>query len=228
MTPTRIAALLAFATFTLFVSWYSSGGRPLSDREAARYLAEIERMPPEVRGGLDVTAFRRFLQNDDGLPFYNVNLFKFRAQAHYPATAEYPAGQSGRQAFERYSRFMLSTLPLYASHVVFGTTRTETTDWDMVATARYRSRRDFADLLVSPEFGRAVVHKWAALERNERIPAQARGLFASAYLPIGTALLLLVLGVYFFERYLWPWLRTARQHKEKASQAGPVRISDQR
>lgn len=202
MTPTRISVALACLAFAVFCFWYASAPR-LTQAEVDGYIAAIERQPPEVRGDLDVAAFRRFLEADDGRPFYNVNLFKFRPRAAYPAGRRdgQPATDiSGEAAFGRYATFMLETLPRRACHGVFLSTRSETPDWDVVATVRYRSRRDIAELFVSPEFTRAVVHKWAALLRNERVPVLSRGLFATAYLPLAALLTTLVLLVHAVDR----------------------------
>ena len=39
---------------------------------------------------------------------------------------------------------------------------------------RYRSRRDIADIFASGEFVEASVHKWAAIEDNDRLLVQGR------------------------------------------------------
>jgi hypothetical protein len=197
ITPTRVTALLSCAAFAVFAFWYGSAA-PITQAEADQYMRAIEAQPAESIGSLDLAEFRRFLETDDGLPFYNVNVFKFRDRAKYASPAQ--ASVSGAQAFQLYRDFMVRTLPKRACHVVFGTTRTLTDEWDVVATARYRSRRDIAELFASPEFARAVVHKWAALEANVRVPAQARGIFATAYLPIAALLSVLVLIVNAIER----------------------------
>lgn len=196
-TPTQLAATLACIAFAVFVYWYQ-GAAPLTPDEVERYMLAIERQPAASHGSLDLPALRRFFETDDGQPFYNVNLFKLRDHARYPD--QELATVSGAQAFERYSAFMLRTLPKRACHVVFGTTRSLSDDWDMIATARYRSRRDLAELFASPEFASAVTHKWAALADNVRVPVQARGLFATAYLPVAALLSLLVLAVHGVER----------------------------
>ena len=108
--------------------------------------------------------------------------------------------QPGSVVFQRYTHFMLRTLPKRACHVVFGTTTTLGAHWDIIATVRYRSRRDLAELFVSEDFATVVVHKWAALEDNLRIPVQSRGFFSTAYLPIAALLLVVVSVVAAIER----------------------------
>ena len=39
-------------------------------------------------------------------------------------------------------------------------------DWNLASMARYRSRRDFLEIILTPEFSRDVDHKWAALSRS--------------------------------------------------------------
>jgi hypothetical protein len=196
-TPTRVAGLVALAAFAAFAFWYGSAA-PLTQAEADHYMRAIERQSAESIGALDLAEFRHFLETDDGQPFYNVNLFKFRDRASYAPPAQ--ASVSGERAFQQYRDFMVRTLPKRACHAVFATTRTLTDEWDLVATARYRSRRDIAELFASPEFAGAVVHKWAALDKNVRVPVQAAGLFATAYLPVAALLALLVLIVNVTER----------------------------
>jgi len=207
---TQYSLLLAGLLFLVFVVWYRSGEK-LSKPEVERLMQVIEAQPAEVHGSLDLPAFRKFLETDDGEPFYNVNLFKFREIARYGGSeAAASHGLSGEAAFQRYSAFMLRALPARACHVVFGTTATFSSQWDLVATARYRSRRDLAELFASPEFADAVVHKWAALEDNQRVPVQARGLFATAYLPVAALLLALVFLVHLAERAV-RWRRPRRR-----------------
>lgn len=198
-TPTQWAALAACAAFAVVTFWYRAA-TPLTPSEVDQYMRAIESQPAASRGALDVAELRRFLATDDGLPFYNVNLFKFREQARYHDPLHSPV--SGAQAFARYSEYLVPALPKHASHVVFGSTRVLAGDWDIIGIARYRSRRDLAELFASPEFARAVPHKWAAIDRNVRVVVQARGLFASAYLPVAACLGLLVLAVYALERVL--------------------------
>lgn len=187
--PSWIALALALMTFLAFVGWYQ-GEPPLESSEIDRTIAALERQPSESRGDFDVPAFRRFLETDDGEPFYNVNLFKFRERARYTDGGD--RGRSGREAFRRYGDFMVRTLPSMGSHLVFASNWIATSDWDLVAIVRYRSRRDFAELVRSPAFAAAVVDKWAALEGNVRVPVQSAGFFTNAYWVVGA---LLALGV---------------------------------
>ena len=43
-------------------------------------------------------------------------------------------------------------------------------DFDHALLARYRSRRDFLDMITSPEFDAAQKHKWASVERTLVVP----------------------------------------------------------
>ena len=42
----------------------------------------------------------------------------------------------------------------------------ERQDWNLASMVRYRSRRDFVEFILTPEFSQDVDHKWAALSRS--------------------------------------------------------------
>jgi hypothetical protein len=44
---------------------------------------------------------------------------------------------------------------------------------------RYRSRRDFAEFILTPEFSQDVDHKWAALSRSTAMATVPVGSFAT-------------------------------------------------
>ncbi len=69
---------------------------------------------------------------------------------------------------------MLRLLATRASHPIFGSDWADlaSTGWDRIVIVRYRSRRDIAEIFASTEFAAAGAHKWAALERNDRMLVQ--------------------------------------------------------
>lgn len=56
----------------------------------------------------DLAALRKFLSEDDGEPFYTVNLYSFHAEADYPADSAF--GGTGIEAYDRFSRVMISLM----------------------------------------------------------------------------------------------------------------------
>lgn len=180
------AGLAALATALLV--FYVGTSDPLSNDEIQRTLAQIDAQPHNPGGRHNLPALRRFLEDDDGRPFYTVNLYAFNQEARY-ADDRKPA-VTGREAYDRFSDVMIGLLAARGSHPVFGSDWTDSDTWDRIVIVRYRSRRDIADLFASSEFAEASADKWAALERNDRMLVQAVNI-PELYVP---AILLAVVG----------------------------------
>jgi hypothetical protein len=62
----------------------------------------------------------------------------------------------------------------HASHPIFGSDWADShlNPWDRLVIVRYRSRRDIGDIFASDEFAQASVHKWAGLDKNQRLLMQ--------------------------------------------------------
>lgn len=168
-----LSVLVGGISFVGLMFWYQWSARSLSPAEVNGYMNAIAAQTQMPGGRHDLTALRHFLETDDGQPFYTVNLYRFHDQAEYPQGSAYDG--SGALAYDRFSRIMIRLLAARASHPVFGTNwiGTGRTDWDRIVIVRYRSRRDIADMFASDAFAEASLHKWAALEANERLLAGA-------------------------------------------------------
>ncbi|MEP0070333.1 hypothetical protein [Pyruvatibacter sp.] len=136
-------------------------------------MTQIAAQPYNPESRHDLPALRRFLEEDDGLPFYTVNLYRFFDQAQYPANSGF-AG-TGREAFDRFSTVMVRLLAARASHPVYGSNWMSDDDkkWHRIVIVRYRSRRDIVDVFASEEFAEASLHKTASLAENGRMLAHA-------------------------------------------------------
>lgn len=125
----------------------------------------------------ETAAIRHFLINDDGKPFYMVNLMKLREHADYP-DGLFPEVKTGKQADDRYGRIILPQLlkrgsyPIFLSQKQTNLLRTdEGTDFfERVGIVRYRSRRDFLNMIASPKFQQGEIHKWASMESTTVVP----------------------------------------------------------
>jgi hypothetical protein len=182
----KIIPLLGAAMAMVMISlllFYVGARRPLSSEEVDRYIARIESQPQAPGGRHDVTALRRFLDDDDGRPFYTVNLYDFHETAQY--LDDQLDERTGQEAFDRFSEVMLRLLAERSSHPIFGSdwTDAEISAWDRIVIVRYRSRRDIAEIFASTEFAEASAHKWAALKRNDRLLVQALH-FPELHLPV--------------------------------------------
>jgi hypothetical protein len=70
---------------------------------------------------------------------------------------------------------------------VFGTDDFEWQDWNRVTRMRYRSRQDFVEFILTPEFAQDVDHKWDALSRSSSLAATLRILFYAFSRILGSA-----------------------------------------
>jgi hypothetical protein len=185
--------------FLVITYWYTWSASPLNEAEIDAYVAVIAAQDQVPGREHDLMALKRFLADDDGLPFYTVNLYKFYEEANY--AADVGLGGSGRDAFDRFSNVMVRLLVARASHPVFGSdwVFADGTDWDRIVIVRYRSRRDIVDIFASPEFEAASVHKWAGLRENGRMLVQGVHIPA-AYLPTAFIALLFAIITVFVGR----------------------------
>lgn len=192
--PLQVGSGLGILIFFAVIYWYSWSTSPLSQDEIDAYLETIAAQNQVPGREHDLGSLRQFLEEDDGQPFYTVNLYKFYEQANYASDA--PFDGTGRDAFDRFSSVMIRLLAERASHPIFGSDWVfdDGSDWDRLVIVRYRSRRDIVDIFASGEFEAAPVHKWAGLRENERLLVQGLHIPA-AYLPIGLLSLLIALLV---------------------------------
>jgi hypothetical protein len=161
--------------YGLFLYWYGGCTTPLSPEEVEHYLAVVAARSeddPDV-----VERMRTFAATDDGGEFFMVNLVRYRDQPLY-ADGRDPGGDV-YEVERRYAGRMLPKLLARACHPVAGGERIASlatvegeTPWHRVMMVRYRSRRDFLEIAMSPEFEDDVVHKWAAVEKTHAFAAK--------------------------------------------------------
>lgn len=150
---------------------YQGNEKPLSPEEVNEYLSKIENQTQKPGGRHDMQELRIFLEDDDGKPFYTVNLYRYYPQAQYLDGRNNQG--SGSDAYDRFSSVMVKLLAKQSSHPIFGSNWLEGgSDWDRLVIVRYRSRRDIAEVFSSTEFAEASAHKWASIEKIERMLVQ--------------------------------------------------------
>ncbi len=131
-----------------------------TDDEVVRFGAEM--------GEANVAELAAFLQDpdDDGDPFYMVNLIRHRDLAEYPDGRE--TDLTGAEADAIYGEFMGETmLPRYGAEVMY-TAQVEQdviggSAWDQVAVVKYASRDAFAEMSQDPDFQAMAIHKAAGV-----------------------------------------------------------------
>lgn len=185
-----IGYLLFLCMLVYFLAWYRGPAEPLTRPEIVQYLAQLEDQPSEALAFLDVDQIRGFLQNDDGAPFYMVNLFKFAGEVPNPNNPQELL--SGKELFDLFSRSMLPIWARHGSHPVFASSFTTTAygEWNFVSIVRYRSRRDFAEVQTDADFLAVLPLRIAAALENERFKVAGNPI----PLPLVLLLVIMVLG----------------------------------
>ena len=85
-------------------------------------------------------------------------------------------------------------------------------DWNLASMVRYRSRRDFVEFILTPEFSQDVDHKWAALSRSTAMATVPVISFATVRL--APLLTLIIIGL-LLDRLSAPTVRRKRKGPEK-------------
>jgi hypothetical protein len=167
--PVVATTIISFAVLVSFFAWYQGGRSPLTMREQSAYMARVATLREFTQGYLDGAAINAFMATDDGRPFFVINLFKFRPHAAYADGRESTA--TGAKVFEQFSQAVIPVWLQRGTHPVFVTEPNASikNDWDLVSVVRYRSRRDYVEIITDAAFLEALPHRLAAAERNIRI-----------------------------------------------------------
>ncbi|NQY02858.1 MAG: DUF1330 domain-containing protein [Halieaceae bacterium] len=100
-------------------------------------------------------------------PIYMVNLLKFNAKAEYPDGRE--TDITGAQAFDLYSEAVAKILlglggaPLFSASIESIWLGEVEEPWDAVVIAKYPNKKAMYDMLASPEYQEAAIHRTAGL-----------------------------------------------------------------
>ena len=173
MTASRIRWSVIFLLYAVFHIWYGGNGSPLSADEVEHYAARAR----ELAGPEAEERFRKFASGDDGKQFVMVNLNKYRERTQYRDGRE--VDQPPREVEQRYLADVLPKLLVRACHPVIvvdpiltiaGEGEFERTDWERIALARYRSRRDLLEQVVRLKDSDLHDFKVAALEKTIAYP----------------------------------------------------------
>ena len=113
-------------------------------------------------------------------PIGMLNLLRFREQAEYGNSLPGVSACSGREAYDRYSKrvipLVLDTggVPVWKAKGLFTLIAPEGETWDQVVLVAYPSRQAFLDLMASPKFAEARLHRLAALTDSRLIEVQLK------------------------------------------------------
>ena len=108
-----------------------------------------------------------FLEGDDNSPISMVNLLKFKDKAEYEDGRD--TNLTGAEAYAIYGKEVVKHLKKVGAEWVYSgdVTRLMLGNieelWDMVAIARYPSKKAMLDMIMSPEYIESSIHRTAGL-----------------------------------------------------------------
>lgn len=180
-----ITALVAYA---LFWCWYVGFKRRITSEEVEEITALL-RDHAETISDRQIDSVRRFLSNDDGKDFVMVNLLHLKD----------PQAES-RKKLEAYMKVFLGGLLRRAGHPVFQARAAagnienvgcEHADgWTAAGVVRYRSRRDFLEILPATIGSEHHTLKLEALEKTLAFPSSSWFIFGGPRIVVALAIAL--------------------------------------
>ena len=164
--------------YALFWAWYVGFGRKASPELIEQTLAAISKEDSVWNTDIHRQNIRQLLENDDGKEFFMVNLLTFKR----------PRKQSIKLLYRYFNVFGKSLLKR-AGHPAFNTAAVSgkiefvgvpaDEDWDVATMMRYRSRSDFARMVIETAASNHHDYKIEALDRTVAFPASSSTFFAS-------------------------------------------------
>lgn len=162
----------------LFLGWYVNWRGPVKPGRLDAIMAKFENHPAREHTSADV--LRDFLESDDGREFCMANYVTLRAgPVKHPVSEE---SVSSRQLVDAYMKRIIPSLLKRACHPVYQASRVgghidswgsaDRMEFPILAMMRYRSRRDFAEVLVSDTSPEALRIKFDAIDNTISFPAR--------------------------------------------------------
>ena len=166
----------AFLLYAIFWLWYVGFRKPLSKTEIDHYLKEYSKFDNNSSEGL--TGLRQFLEKDTGKSFVMVNSISLKKTPDLVEGVK--AGDSSYETLVAYHKpFMKAMLKRAGIGIFQGRVAGKSVDvigiknaeeWQISAINRFRSRRDFMEILITPEFHEKHELKFAALSKSIAYP----------------------------------------------------------
>lgn len=182
--------------YAIFLLWYTDLKGPLSSAEVDAFIATMTSngSNPEV-----IAFIEKFAREDSGRQFLMVNNIDYNENPADTPGAE--PGESAEQLMARYMEHMIPALLMRACHpVLMGSAVYPSVDlvgiegaeiWDAGALFRYRSRRDFLEIVTNPAFKGKHHFKTAALDKTIAYPIEPDLYLGDPRLLLGLILLAL-------------------------------------
>jgi len=126
----------------------------------------------------DPQVLGRFVASPGGEgPIIMINLLRYLDAAAYPPGFD-ATPCSGREAYRRYGERVTPLIakaggrPIWLARVNFSPLAAEGETWDDAVLVEYPSRRAFLDMISSPEYQAAAVHRTASLADSRLIETE--------------------------------------------------------
>lgn len=193
-----IAALLFYAIFLL---WYVGFQKPLSKIEIDYYIKEYSKFDNSEAELIDL---RNFLEKDTGKSFVMVNSILLKKKPDLVEGVK--EGDTSLQTLINYYKpFMKMMLRRGGISIFQGRVASNSFDlinienaeeWQISAINRFRSRRDFAEILIHPLFHEKHELKFAALDKSIAYPVDPWFQMGGFPLTVGLAVALIAAVVH--------------------------------
>lgn len=181
--------------YLVFLAWYSNLGGSLSDEEIDTYLDTMR----DNGSSEEILAFvEKFARGDSGRHFLMINSIDYADNPPAQVEGAEP-GESAERLMARYMEHMIVALLSRASHpVLMGPAIYQSIDvvgidnaehWETGAVFRYRSRRDFMEIVSNPVFEGKHHFKAAALEKTIAFPIEPQLYLGDLRLVLGLIML---------------------------------------
>jgi hypothetical protein len=167
---------IAFILYAIFWLWYVGFRNRLSQEEVDQFLNKLKTYPQYL--DQDLSGLRRFLENDTGKSFAMVNSISLKEKPDMVDGVK--EGDSSLKTLINYHKsFMKMMLKkggvgIFQGRVagrsfdVIGIENAE--EWQISGINRFRSRRDFMEILIHPTFHEKHEFKFAALSKSIAYP----------------------------------------------------------
>ncbi len=166
----------AILVYGVFYLWYVGFRSPLTAAEVDDYLNKLTSI--NQSGKNDLEGIRYFLENDTGKSFVIVNSIQLKKTPDLVAGVE--EGDSSMKTLIAYHKPFMKMMFKRAGIGIFqGRMATKAIDvigienaddWTISAINRFRSRRDFIEIMITPEFHEKHELKYAALSKSIATP----------------------------------------------------------
>ncbi|MFL2494853.1 MAG: hypothetical protein ACJ0RL_04420 [Porticoccaceae bacterium] len=186
--------IIALSLYALFWLWYCGVKGRLSKHEVEIFISSFEAKGLSESALLNI---REFLEQDDGREFFMVNLLEIKS----------PKRESQKLLMGYFKKFMSGMIPR-GGHPLFlakaaaknieNLNCEHADDWSSVGIIRYRSRRDFAQIVLKTFGSEHHSDKLLSLKKTLAFPSTTTLFFGSPKIIIA-----LVLGLAAAVTQVW-------------------------